>query len=101
MVPLASGFGIQVGMYSKLRESVRIKTKGTLVASGSSAAAGMVACCAHHLADGDVKHHEAGADQHARDKQHFQARPDERQQRTEGHHYAGAEQGPARAAASS
>jgi len=51
MVPLASGFGIQVGMYSKLRESVRIKTKGTLVASGSSAAAGMVACCAHHLAD--------------------------------------------------
>lgn len=51
MIPLAAGFGIQVGMYSKLKEAVRIKTKGALVAGGSTAAAGMVACCAHHLTD--------------------------------------------------
>lgn len=51
MIPLAVGFGIQVGMYAKLKQAVRIKTKGSLVAGGSTAAAGMVACCAHHMTD--------------------------------------------------
>ena len=51
MIPLATGFGIQVGMYAKLKQAVRIKRKGVLVAGGSTAAAGMVACCAHHMAD--------------------------------------------------
>jgi len=46
MIPLAIGFGIQVGLYTKLKQS------GTTVAAGgTSAGIGMVACCAHHLAD--------------------------------------------------
>ena len=51
MIPLALGFGVQVGMYSALRQAVQARTKGVLAAGGTSASAGMVACCAHHLAD--------------------------------------------------
>ena len=46
MVPLAIGFGIQVGLYTKLRKNV-----ATVAAGGTSASAGMLACCAHHATD--------------------------------------------------
>lgn len=51
MVPLALGFGIQVGLYTKLKETIKEKSKSALVASGSSASFSMLACCAHHTTD--------------------------------------------------
>lgn len=47
MLPLAIGFGIQVGLYAQLRA----RMAGLMVTSGSSAGVGMLACCAHHAAD--------------------------------------------------
>ena len=46
MVPLAVGFGIQVGLYVRLREK-----REMLAAGGGTATVGMLACCAHHLSD--------------------------------------------------
>ena len=51
MVPLAVGFGIQVGLYAKLKQAIQQKTQGALAAGGTSAGVGMLACCAHHAAD--------------------------------------------------
>lgn len=51
MVPLAAGFGIQVGLYIKLRHVVQEKAKTSLAAGGSSAGVSMLACCAHHATD--------------------------------------------------
>lgn len=51
MLPLAAGFGIQVGMYTKLKHIMQEKTKATLAAGGASASVGMLACCAHHTTD--------------------------------------------------
>ncbi len=57
IIPLIVGFGIQMGLYIHLRESIRSKilsgsaaTK-TLSASGGISSASMVACCAHHISD--------------------------------------------------
>lgn len=47
MVPLSIGFGIQVGLYTKLKQ----KTAAALATSGTSAGVGMLACCAHHAVD--------------------------------------------------
>lgn len=53
---IASGFGIQVGLYSYLRLVVEYgmrmaaPTAATGVGTGTSSAA-MMACCAHHVAD--------------------------------------------------
>lgn len=47
MVPLAGGFGIQVALYTKLKR----RMQGVVAAGGTSASAGMLACCAHHAAD--------------------------------------------------
>lgn len=49
MLPLAGGFGIQVGLFSLIKQT--IKTKSSLAAGGTSAGVGMLACCAHHGAD--------------------------------------------------
>lgn len=46
MLPLAVGFGIQVGLYTKLK-----KNMASVAAGGTSASAGMLACCAHHATD--------------------------------------------------
>lgn len=46
MLPLALGFGIQVGLYTKLKQS-----GSTVAVGGASGGVSMVACCAHHLAD--------------------------------------------------
>ena len=51
MIPLALGFGVQVALYTKLKQIIRQKAQGTLAASGTSASVGMLACCAHHAAD--------------------------------------------------
>jgi len=51
---LAVGFGIQVGLFSYIRQSMRERrmTAGaSLGTSGSVTAGSMVACCAHHLTD--------------------------------------------------
>ncbi|MBI5620750.1 hypothetical protein HY949_03155 [Candidatus Gottesmanbacteria bacterium] len=51
MVPLAAGFGIQVGLYTKLKTTIRERSKGSLAAGGTSAGTAMLACCAHHATD--------------------------------------------------
>ncbi len=51
MVPLAIGFGIQVGLYTKLRQAIQQKAQGALAAGGTSAGVGMLACCVHHTTD--------------------------------------------------
>ncbi len=53
ILPLAAGFGIQVGLFVKLRELVkRAKQSGAVVAaSGTTSTAAMISCCAHYLAN--------------------------------------------------
>ena len=51
MLPLAAGFGIQVGLYTKLKQAIRQKSHASLATSGTSAGVGMLACCAHHATD--------------------------------------------------
>ncbi len=53
LLPIVVGFGVQVGLLAELRHRHRM---GGAAASASAAGAGastagMVACCAHHLAD--------------------------------------------------
>jgi len=53
LVPIVGGFGTQVGLMVELRRRHRLH-HGAAAASGGGAGAssvGMVACCAHHLAD--------------------------------------------------
>ncbi len=51
VVPLAAGFGIQVALFVRLRETLnRTKGTGTVVAaSGTTSTAAMISCCAHYL----------------------------------------------------
>lgn len=51
IVPLAAGFGIQIGLYSYLRNAVReMDMSGKVVAvSGTTSTAAMISCCAHYL----------------------------------------------------
>jgi Cu+-exporting ATPase len=51
IVPLAAGFGAQVGLFVRLRRLVgRAKQTGAVVAaSGTTSTAAMVSCCAHYL----------------------------------------------------
>lgn len=53
IVSLAAGFGLQVGLYSYLKErAAGQKTSGRVVAvSGTTSTATMLACCAHYLAN--------------------------------------------------
>lgn len=51
MVPLATGFGIQVGLYTKLKATIRNRSNGTIAAGGTSAGTAMLACCLHHATD--------------------------------------------------
>lgn len=46
MLPLVVGFGIQVGLFVKLRQG-----GGCVAATGGVSVASMAACCAHHVAD--------------------------------------------------
>jgi len=53
LLPIVAGFGVQVGLLVELRR--RQKVHRNVVAAGAAGAGastvGMVACCAHHLAD--------------------------------------------------
>jgi hypothetical protein len=53
LVPIIVGFGVQVGLMAELRRRHRLH-RAAMAAGGTGTAgsvAGMVACCAHHLAD--------------------------------------------------
>lgn len=52
VVALAGGFGLQVGLFSFIRQSLQ-ERRGTaaVAASGGVSAGSMAACCAHHLSD--------------------------------------------------
>lgn len=51
IMPLAAGFGLQVGLFVRLRTLVdRSKQSGAVIAaSGTTSTAAMVSCCAHYL----------------------------------------------------
>lgn len=44
MIPVAMGFGTQVGLYTK-------QSKKILATTGTTSTISMVACCAHHVTD--------------------------------------------------
>jgi len=51
---LAIGFGVQVGLFSFIRRSLkerRATATASVTASGGVSAGSMIACCAHHLSD--------------------------------------------------
>ena len=52
ILPLAAGFGLQVGLFVRLRQLVSMsRHTGTVVAaSGATSTAAMISCCAHYLA---------------------------------------------------
>ena len=54
VLALATGFGIQAGLFSFIRQGMserRAATTGSVAASGGVSAGSMAACCAHHLSD--------------------------------------------------
>lgn len=53
LVPIVAGFGVQVALIAELRRRHRVQ-QAVAAAGGAGAGAstvGMVACCAHHIAD--------------------------------------------------
>lgn len=48
ILPLAAGFGLQTGMYVRIREKVKAGM-GMVAATGGTSAASMLACCTHYL----------------------------------------------------
>lgn len=53
VIALAAGFGIQVGLYSRLKGLVRgaAGRRTVVAASGTASTAAMVSCCTHYLAN--------------------------------------------------
>ena len=53
ILALAVGFGIQVGLYSYIKSSIRAKNQSVkvLVTSGTTSTAAMISCCSHYLAN--------------------------------------------------
>lgn len=53
VIPLVLGFGVQVGLFTYLKNYQKTKSlgKGMVAGSGTASAVAMVACCAHHLTD--------------------------------------------------
>lgn len=53
LIPIVLGFGIQVALFLELRRRQRVHRSGMAAASAATgtSAAGMLACCAHHIAD--------------------------------------------------
>lgn len=50
IVSLTAGFGLQVGLYVRLRRLAHASTgKGTVAVSGTTSTAAMISCCAHYL----------------------------------------------------
>lgn len=51
MVPLAIGFGVQVGLYTMIKKTIQKQASMTMATSGTVSGAAMLACCAHHVTD--------------------------------------------------
>jgi hypothetical protein len=54
VIPIMTGFGVQVGLYTYLRGMLRRGSRSSTVmmsAGGGTSTAAMVACCAHHVVD--------------------------------------------------
>lgn len=52
VLPLAIGFGLQLGLYVYLRQLTSSDQCGTVVAtSGATSTVAMISCCAHYLAN--------------------------------------------------
>ena len=54
VIPIMTGFGVQVGLYTHLRGVMRRGSRSSKMmmgAGGGTSMAAMVACCAHHVAD--------------------------------------------------
>lgn len=52
IIALAIGFGVQIGLYSYLRQLIKEKASGRiLAATGASSTLAMISCCAHYLAN--------------------------------------------------
>ncbi len=52
IVPLSAGFGLQVALYTRLRNLLHQSNKDTramMAASGTTSTAAMISCCAHYL----------------------------------------------------
>lgn len=49
-LPLAVGFGIQIGLYTYLKNAIKQKASPHILAvSGTTSTAAMISCCAHYL----------------------------------------------------
>lgn len=52
MLPLSIGFGLQVGLYIRLREITKHhRSNGVMMTNTTTSTVGMIAYCAHHIAD--------------------------------------------------
>jgi hypothetical protein len=54
VIPIMTGFGVQIGLYTYLRGVLRLGSRSSKMmmgAGGGTSTAAMVACCAHHVAD--------------------------------------------------
>lgn len=53
IISLAAGFGIQIGLYTYLKNAVRREnaSSGILAVSGTTSTAAMISCCAHYFAN--------------------------------------------------
>ena len=54
VIPIMTGFGVEVGLYTHLRGVMRRgsrRSKMMMGTGGGTSTAAMVACCAHHVAD--------------------------------------------------
>lgn len=52
IIGLAVGFGIQIGLYSYLKNAIRRNApRGVVAVSGITSAVAMVSCCSHYLAN--------------------------------------------------
>jgi len=50
ILPLALGFGIQVGLFTYLRSAIKQSASSRVLAvSGTTSTAAMISCCAHYL----------------------------------------------------
>ncbi len=51
ILPLGAGFGVQVALYSRLKQLLHgsVQGRGVLAASGTTSTAAMISCCAHYL----------------------------------------------------
>ena len=51
---LTAGFGVQVGLYAYIRQSLKARTRGAtaeVATAGGISTGSMIACCAHHVTD--------------------------------------------------